>query len=80
MIYCILDIDELNDVRYGEVIQDSADTVRKNLADDKFIISFPADAVPAIADSKTKYTHSEMLAYQADPTNGWSLPPNPDLK
>ena len=34
MIYCILDIDELNDVNYGQVIQDSADTVRKNLADE----------------------------------------------
>tara|TARA_R110002020_G_scaffold28732_5_gene91241 strand:- start:965 stop:1201 length:237 start_codon:yes stop_codon:yes gene_type:complete len=78
MIYCILDIAELNNVNYGEVIQDSAATVRKNLADDKFIISFPANAVPAIADSATKYTHSEMLTYQANPANGWSLPPNPD--
>ncbi len=78
MIYCILDITELKDVNYGEVIQDSAATVRKNLADDKFIISFPANAVPAIADSATKYTHSEMLTYQANPANGWSLPPNPD--
>tara|TARA_R110002020_G_scaffold317270_1_gene532916 strand:+ start:210 stop:425 length:216 start_codon:yes stop_codon:yes gene_type:complete len=71
MIYCILDIRELNNVNYSEVMQDSSRTVRENLAGTEFIISFPADAVPAIADSKTKYTHKEMLDYLTDLTNGW---------
>jgi|TARA_R110002020_G_scaffold208379_2_gene414104 hypothetical protein len=71
MIYCILDIRELNNVNYSEVRQDCSRTVRENLAGTEFIISFPADAVPAIADSETKYTHSEILAYLTDPSNGW---------
>lgn len=67
----MLDIRELNNVNYSEVMQDSARTVRENLAGTEFIISFPADAVPAIADSVTKYTHTEILAYLTDPSNGW---------
>lgn len=71
MIYCILDIRELNIVNYSEVMQDSPSTVRENLVGTAFIISFPADAVPAIAEAPQKYTHSEMLSYLTDPSNGW---------
>lgn len=67
----MLDIRELNNVNYSEVMQDCARTVRENLVGTEFIISFPADAVPAIADSVTKYTHAEILAYLTDPSNGW---------
>lgn len=71
MIYSILSIDKLNEVRYDEVYQDSSETVRVNVSGNQFIISFPSDAVPAIADSETKYTHSEILAYLTEPSNGW---------
>jgi len=71
MIYCILDIRELNNVNYSEVMQDSTHTVRENLAGTAFIISFPADAVPVIAEAPQKYTHREMLTYLTDPSNGW---------
>tara|TARA_R110000764_G_scaffold91440_1_gene174528 strand:+ start:1374 stop:1601 length:228 start_codon:yes stop_codon:yes gene_type:complete len=71
MIYCILDIRELSKVNYNEVMQDSSHTVRENLAGTAFIISFPADAVPVIAEAPQKYTHREMLNYLGDISNGW---------
>ena len=71
MIYCMLDIRELNNVNYSEVMQDSARTVRENLAGTEFIISFPADAVPVIAEAPQKYTHSEMLRYLGDISYEW---------
>jgi|TARA_R110000751_G_scaffold87676_1_gene173653 hypothetical protein len=71
MIYCILDILELEIVNYSEVYQDSASTVRKNNDESAFIISFNKNSIPPIAESPEKYTHSQMLSYLSDPSNGW---------
>ena len=38
MIYYILNIRDLNDVTYSEVMEDSANTVRKNLATTEFVV------------------------------------------
>ena len=76
MIYCMLDITELHSVVYSEVTQDSAETVRVNLAGTQFIISFYADSVPIIAKDLDKYTHTGILSYLSDPINGWVNPIN----
>ena len=53
MLYCILNISDLNNVPYKhyvqyemQVLQDSADTVRKNNTETEFIISFFKDNMP----------------------------------
>ena len=71
MIYSILSIDKLNEVRYDEVYQDSSETVRVNVSGNQFIISFPSDAVPSIAKDEYKYTHTGILKFLTDPSNGW---------
>jgi hypothetical protein len=71
MLYSILNIIELNNVNYNEVDQTSAQTVRKNVDETEFIISFPSDNIPEIASESTKYTHNEMYSFVEDSSNGW---------
>ena len=62
--YAIVDIAELNNINYSEVDQTSADTVRTNVAEDKFILkwdgSTPA-SVAAIDPAPEEFTHVEIL-------------------
>ena len=78
MLYCILNISELNNVPYKnyiqadmEVFQDSADTVRKNNTESEFIISFLDNNIPTIAEGNKIYTYKELTKYIQDPANGW---------
>tara|TARA_R100001015_G_C4546303_1_gene109175 strand:+ start:514 stop:756 length:243 start_codon:yes stop_codon:yes gene_type:complete len=78
MLYCILDIDELNNVPYKhyrengmEVIQDSADTVQTNLDNTEFTIAFVEDNPPSVVEGKTIYTRKELDNIINDPSNGW---------
>ena len=71
MLFSILDISLLNDVNYNEVTEDSALTVRKNNDQTLFIIGFPANKIPSIAEKENHYTNQEMLDIIADPANGW---------
>ena len=72
MIYSILEVSELDAVDYSEVTQDSAETVRKNIAGTQFVISFFSESVPAIAKDSHKYTHTGILIFLNDPSNGWA--------
>ena len=78
MLYCILNIRELNNVPYKhyiqydiKVLQDSADTVRKNNTETEFIISFFKDNIPEIAEGNKIYNSEEIHEYLNDPANGW---------
>tara|TARA_R110000744_G_C19317064_1_gene557266 strand:+ start:1231 stop:1452 length:222 start_codon:yes stop_codon:yes gene_type:complete len=71
MIYCILNIESLNDVNYSEVIEDSTLTVRKNEDNTEFIISFPETDIPEIAVPLEKYTHKIILEIISSPLNKW---------
>ena len=71
MLFSTLDISLLNDVNYNEVTEDSALTVRKNNNQTLFIIGFPANKIPSIAEKEDHYTNQEMLDIIADPANGW---------
>ena len=80
MLYCILDIEELNNVPYKnwsmvgmQVIQDAASTVQTNLDNTKFTIGFWESNPPTIVDGKTTYTASELNNIINDPANGWII-------
>ncbi len=75
--YAIVDIAELNNVNYSEVEQNSADTVRKNLAETQFVVKWEGEtptSIAAITPSPTQYTHVEILVEMAKDT--WT-DPNP---
>lgn len=71
MLYCTLDISLLNDVDYTTVAQTSSATVRKNNDNTLFIISFPNDKIPAIAEGEDHLTWSEAYTLTTNPSNGW---------
>ena len=71
MLFSILDISLLNDVNYNEVTEDSALTVRKNNDQTLFIIGFPANKIPSIAEREDHYTTREMIELTNNPVNGW---------
>ncbi len=75
--YAIVVIAELNNVDYSQVEQNSADTVRKNLADTQFDVKWDGatpSSIAAITPSPTQYTHVEILVEMAKDT--WT-DPNP---
>lgn len=71
MLFSTLDISLLNDVNYNEVAEDSALTVRKNNNQTFFIIGFPANKIPLIAEGEVHYTNQELLDLTTNPVNGW---------
>jgi hypothetical protein len=76
--YAIVPIAELNNIDYSEVEQNSADTVRKNLADTEFVVKWEGatpSTVAAITPSPTEYTHANILVEMAKDT--WT---DPDLE
>lgn len=79
MLYAILDISLLYEAPYKffnlegwEILEDTAETVRKNNDKSEFIISFSADNIPVIAEGVTHYTHKEILSFINNPANGWT--------
>ena len=67
--YVILDADEVVDINFSEVIEDSADTLRFSLDGDKTFVKFEGDT-PDFLVGKTTNTHSEILAILQ--TEEWS--------
>ena len=72
--YVILNADEVVDINFSEVIEDSADTLRFSLDGDKTFVKFEGDT-PDFLVGKTTNTHSEMLAILQ--TEEWSDFPDP---
>ena len=72
--YVILNADEVVDINFSEVIEDSAATLRFSLDGDKTFVKFEGDT-PDFLVGKTTNTHSEMLAILQ--TEEWSDCPDP---
>jgi hypothetical protein len=75
LTYAIVPIAELNNINYSEVMQDSADTVRKNVAETEFVLKWEGDmpsSVSAITPTIPTYTHEEILIVMA--TEEWNPP------
>tara|TARA_R110002020_G_scaffold203662_1_gene407465 strand:- start:827 stop:1063 length:237 start_codon:yes stop_codon:yes gene_type:complete len=62
MIYCILNIADLDNVDYSEVGEDSSNTVRKNLAKTQFLIKWEDLNTPEFITDKS-IVPVETLSY-----------------
>jgi hypothetical protein len=64
LTYAIVPIAELNNIDYEQVMQDSADTVRKSVAEDLFVLKWDGampSSVSAITPAVTTYDHESIL-------------------
>ncbi len=72
--YVILDTDEVVNINFDDVVEDSADTLRFSLDGDKTLVKFEGDT-PDFLVGKTTNTHSEILAILQ--TEEWTEPVDP---
>ena len=66
--YVIFDLTEVDTIDFSEVMETSADTLRKNLANTQSFVKYegpmPA-SVTALTTKSQEYTHAEILALLA---------------
>jgi len=68
--YIILNVSELNSLNFDELTTTSKDTARKNLAEDKAIVSYKGTKPDSLSD-KTEYTIEQLKTIIDDTSNGW---------
>lgn len=75
--YVIADVSEINNVNYSQVLQTSANTVRKNIEQTRFVLKYDGDTPSTIQDldnngklftydNKKYFTHPEILTIMSD--------------
>ena len=66
--YVVFDLTEVDTIDFSEVMETSADTLRKNLAETQSFVKYegamPASVV-ALTTKSQEYTHAEILALLA---------------
>ncbi len=73
--YVIFDCSELPSVNFSEVMETSADTVRKSVDETKTFVKYEGTQPASVAALTTKtqeYTHEEILAILS--TSEWTAP------
>jgi hypothetical protein len=66
--YVVFDLTEVDTIDFSEVMETSADTLRKNLANTQSFVKYEGDQPPSVAALTTKsqeYTHEEILTLLA---------------
>lgn len=66
--YVIFNVSELGSVNFDEVLETSADTVRKSLDESKTFVKFEGSmpsSINALTTKTQEYTHSEILTILA---------------
>ena len=66
--YVVFDLSEVDTIDFSEVMETSADTLRKNLADTQSFVKYEGDQPPSVVALTTKsqeYTHEEILTLLA---------------
>ena len=66
--YVVFDLTEVDTIDFSEVMETSADTLRKNLADTQSFVKYEGDQPPSVVALTTKsqeYTHEEILTLLA---------------
>ena len=66
--YVIFDLTEVDAIDFSEVMETSADTLRKNLANTQSFVKYEGDQPPSVVALTTKsqeYSHEEILALLA---------------
>jgi len=77
--FIIFSVDELNKINFDQVLETSADTVRRSVDGTKTFVKWDNEAPSCIDDIITKegpYTHSEILEILSG--EEWT-PPNADI-
>lgn len=77
--YVIFDLTEVDTIDFSEVMETSADTLRKNLANTQSFVKYEGDmpaSVAALTTRSQEYTHAEILAILAG--TDWT-DPNADI-
>ena len=63
--YVVFDLTEVDTIDFSEVMETSADTLRKNLANTQSFVKYESDmpaSVAALTTRSQEYTHAEILA------------------
>lgn len=63
--YIIFDISEVTTIDFSEVMETSADTLRKSVDESKSFVKYEGDQPPSVAALATRsqeYSHEEILA------------------
>ena len=66
--YVIFDLSEVGTIDFSEVMETSADTLRKNLANTQSFVKYEGDmpaSLVALTTRSQEYTHEEILALLA---------------
>ncbi len=73
--YVVFDLSEVDTIDFSEVMETSADTLRKNLADTQSFVKYEGDQPPSVVALTTRsqeYSHEEILTLLAGPE--WTDP------
>ena len=74
--FMIFNVSELGDVDFSQVLETSADTVRKSVDETKTFVKWNGETIPSSVDALTTkegpYSYSEMLTILATPE--WTDP------
>ena len=66
--YVVFDLTEVDTIDFSEVMETSADTLRKNLANTQSFVKYEGDmpaSVVALTTRSQEYSHEEILALLA---------------
>ena len=77
--YVVFDLTEVDTIDFSEVMETSAETLRKNLAGTQSFVKYEGDmpaSVTALTTKSQEYTHEEILALLAG--EEWT-DPNADI-
>ncbi len=69
MNYCIVDISDLDNIIWDEVVEEK-NTIRYNVAKGKFLVKYE-NTQPSFLKSYSPYTHTEILNIINIESNGW---------
>lgn len=74
--FMVFSVSELSNINFNEVLETSADTVRKNVDGTKTFVKWDGETIPPSVDSLTTkegpYTYDEILELLA--TSEWTNP------
>ena len=74
--FMIFNVSELSQIDFNQVLETSADTVRKSVDETKTFVKWDGTTIPSSVDSLTTkegpYTYSEIIAILATPE--WTDP------
>lgn len=62
--YVVFDLSEVGTIDFSEVMETSADTLRKNLADTQSFVKYEGDQPPSVVALTTRsqeYSHEEIV-------------------